>query len=332
MKMYRKCSVLLALFLFLTSSPLLAQEQSMGKTQEQVIVLAAFGTSVPSALNGILNIKDAVAAKFPGTVVELAFTSSIIRNIWHGRKGDRELFSSPEYKNIPPQIVDIQSPLATIARLQDQGYSTILVQPGHISMGEEYLDLLATVKGLNSISTIKEKNKLFTALVVGRPALGTMGDTRPYPEDIKRVAMALQDDLQRAEQLNAALVYMGHGNDYFPSGGAYLQLADMMSGMAEKTDVYIGTVEGFPNLDNVIAALQKDKVKKLLLKPFMTVAGDHAKNDMAGAEKDSWKNILMENGFTVITAIEGLGENDAFASVFAEHLAETAADNGITLQ
>ena len=326
------CSVLLALFLFLTSSSISAQEQSLKKSQEQVIVLAAFGTSVPGALNGILNIRDAIAAKFPGTVVELAFTSSIIRNIWHGRKGDSELFSSPEYKNIPPQMVDIQSPLATITRLQDQGYSTILVQPGHISMGEEYLDLLSTVKGLNSISTIKEKNKLFTALCVGRPALGTMGDTRPYPEDIKRVVTALQVDLRRAEQQGAALVYMGHGNDYFPSGGAYLQLADMMSGMSEKTDVYIGTVEGFPGLEDVIDALQRDKVKTVLLKPFMTVAGDHAINDMAGAEKDSWKNILEENGFTVITVLEGLGENDAFAAVFAEHLAETAADNGIKLQ
>lgn len=64
----------------------------------------------------------------------------------------------------------------------------------------------------------------------------------------------------------------------------------------------------------------------------MTVAGDHAINDMAGAEKDSWKNIIEENGFTVITVLEGLGENDAFAAVFAEHLAEAAADNGIKLQ
>lgn len=330
MKFRLNCCVVVAFFLALICSPLQAKEVSGAKSEEQVIVLAAFGTSVPEALVGVLNIRKAVAAKFPGTEVKLAFTSSIIRNIWHERKGDTAFFT--EHKDIPVEMVNIQGPLATITRLQDQGYTTILVQPGHISMGEEYLDLLSTVKGLNSITTIKEKNKLFDVLVVGRPVLGTMGDKRPYPEDIQQVAMALRGDLVQAEKLDAALVYMGHGNDYFPSGGAYLQFAETLGAMSVKTDVYIGTVEGFPSLDNVIADLKRDKVQKVLLKPFMTVAGDHAKNDMAGDEKDSWRNILGAAGFTVVLAMEGLGENDAFASVFAEHLAETATDNGIVLQ
>ncbi len=330
MKVQLNRCVVLAFFVVLMAFPLHAQAGSGKKNQDQVIVLAAFGTSVPDALVGILNIRDAVAAKFPGTNVKLAFTSSIIRDIWQGRKGDTAFFA--EHKNIPAEIVDIQGPLATITNLQDQGYRTIMVQPGHISMGEEYLDLVATVKGLNSIFTIKAKNNLFKALVVGRPALGTMGNTRPYPEDIKRVAMALKGDLEQAEKLDAALVYMGHGNDYFPSGGAYLQFAETLSAMSAKTDVYIATVEGFPALDNVIADLKRDSVQKVLLKPFMTVAGDHAKNDMAGDEKDSWKNLLAEAGFTVVIDVVGLGENDAFASVFAEHLAETAADNGVVLQ
>ena len=149
MKFRLNCCVVLAFFLVLMSAPLQATEGSGKKSQEQVIILAAFGTSVPDALVGILNIKDAVAAKFPGTEVKLAFTSSIIRGIWQGRKGDTAFFA--ENKDIPTEMVDIQGPLATIAGLQDQGYRTILVQPGHISMGEEYLDLVATVKGLNSI-------------------------------------------------------------------------------------------------------------------------------------------------------------------------------------
>lgn len=320
--------VVLVFFLLIMGQSL--QAIAGAKSQERVIVLAVFGTSVPEALSGVFNIRDAVASRFPGTTVEMAFTSSIIREIWHGRKGDSTFFAA--HKDIPAGMTDIQGPLATIARLQDQGYGTILVQPGHISMGEEYLDLLATVRGLNSITTIKEKNSLFKALVAGRPALGTMGDKRPYPEDIKRVAIALKPDLDQAEKMDAALVYMGHGNDYFPSGGAYLQFAEMLSGMSATTNVYIATVEGFPNLDNVISDLQRDGVKKVLLKPFMTVAGDHAKNDMAGDEKDSWKNILTAAGFEVFVDLVGLGENDAFAAVFAEHLAETAADNGIVLE
>ncbi|RUM41130.1 MAG: sirohydrochlorin cobaltochelatase [Desulfocapsa sp.] len=326
---FRNCScVVLAFFLFIMGQPF--QAAAGAKSQDRVIVLAVFGTSVPEALSGVLNIRNAVAAKFPKTRVELAFTSSIIREIWHNRKGDSAFFAA--HKDIPAAMTDIQGSLATISRLQDEGYGTILVQPGHISMGEEYLDLLATVKGLNSISTIKEKNRLFDSLVAGRPALGTMGDKRPYPEDIKQVAAALKPDLEQAEKLGAALVYMGHGNDYFPSGGAYLQFAEILSAMSEKTNVYIATVEGFPGLDHTIKELQRDGVKKVLLKPFMTVAGDHARNDMAGEEKDSWKNILTAAGFEVHVDLVGLGENDAFAAVFAGHLAETAADNGIILE
>ena len=81
-----------------------------------------------------------------------------------------------------------------------------------------------------------------------------------------------------------------------------------------------------------MAQMKKDKVKKVLLKPLMDVAGDHANNDMAGNEPDSIKSILTKNGFQVETVIKGLGEEDAFADVFVNHLAQTAIDYGITLQ
>jgi sirohydrochlorin cobaltochelatase len=94
---------------------------------------------------------------------------------------------------------------------------------------------------------------------------------------------------------------------------------------------YIGTVEGFPNLDHVIRQLKRDKVRKVLLKPFMTVAGDHARNDMAGPEAESWKSILTREGFEVTPVLRGMGEMDSFADVFVHHLTELAKDNGIQL-
>ena len=93
----------------------------------------------------------------------------------------------------------------------------------------------------------------------------------------------------------------------------------------------IGTVEGFPALDDVLATLKEKGVKKVVLKPFMVVAGDHAMNDMAGDEPDSWKSVLEKNGIEVIAVKKGLGENDRIADIFVEHLADAASDAGINL-
>jgi sirohydrochlorin cobaltochelatase len=106
----------------------------------------------------------------------------------------------------------------------------------------------------------------------------------------------------------------------------------VMNTMYPETKFYIATVEGFPNLETVIKQMKQDKVTKVLLKPFMTVAGDHALNDMVGDTPDSMKSKLTKNGFAVTALVEGMAEQDAFADIFVDHLAETAADNGITLK
>ena len=300
------------------------------KNNDTAVVLATFGTTVPGALPGILNIRDRMQKRFPHTEIRIAFTSNMIRKIWHKRQDDATF--RKENPSIPQYIYFVQGPLATIANLQDEGFSTILVHPGHISLGEEYLDLVSYVNGLNAIKTIKTKNQPFLQLAISRPALGTMGPVHPYEEDINEVAKALAADVKKAHEAGSALLYMGHGNDYFPSGGSYLQLAETMQTLYPATRTYITTVEGFPKIDVIMAQMKKDRVKKVLLKPLMDVAGDHANNDMAGNEPDSIKSILTKNGFQVETVIKGLGEEDAFADVFVNHLAQTAIDYGITLQ
>lgn len=319
--------LLSVLCFFLIYSPALGQGQPGKSTQ--AVVIAAFGTSVPEALPGILNVRERVRKSYPHTEIRIAFTSNMIRSIWHKRRNDPDFIK--ENPSVPRDILDVQGPLATIANLQDEGFTTILVQPTHVGLGEEYLDLVSCVQGLTSIRAIKEKNQPFQHLVIGRPALGAMGDRHPYSQDIELAARALAVDADQAAKSGSALVYMGHGNDFFPSGGSYLQFADTMNRINPQVKTYIGTVEGFPGLDHVIAQLKRDKVRKVLLKPFLTVAGDHARNDMAGPEADSWRSVLGREGFAVTPVLQGLGEVDSFADVFVHHLSDLAKDNGIQL-
>lgn len=328
MQHFARCTVLSLFCLILSISTVLAQENPEKDTK--AIVIATFGTTVPGALPGIMHIRDRMQKRFPGTEIRIAFTSNMIRKIWHKRQHD-ETFKKAN-PTLPQDIFFIKGQLATIADLQDEGFATILVQPGHISLGEEYLDLVSYIDGLNSIHTIKAKNQPFLRLVVSRPALGTMGPKHPYVEDINEVAKALAGDVQKAKEAGAALLYMGHGNDTFPSSGAYLQLVDVMNTLYPETKTYLTTVEGFPNLEIIMKQMKRDKVTKVLLKPFMDVAGDHAHNDMAGSGPESMKSILTKNGFQVTTVMQGMGEEDGFADVFVDHLAQTAGDYGITLK
>jgi sirohydrochlorin cobaltochelatase len=318
----------ISLFLVLVHSGAWSQEHHQKQTQ--AVVIAAFGTTVPGALPGILNIRDRVQQQYPHTEIRLAFTSNMIRAIWHKRQHDPAYIKN--HPAVPQEILAIQGPLATIANLQDEGFVTILVQPTHITLGEEYLDLLSYVQGLATIRTIKEKNLPFKQLVMGRPALGGMGDLHPYPQDIDRVARSLAADIDQAAKTDSALVYMGHGNDYFPSGGAYLQFADTMNRLFPQVRTYVGTAEGFPAFAHVLQQLQRDKVKNILLKPFMTVAGDHANNDMAGSAAESWQSMLTREGFAVTPVLQGLGEIDSFADVFVSHLSDLAQDHAIVLE
>jgi sirohydrochlorin cobaltochelatase len=328
MKPFTRCTILSLFCCILFASTVFGNEKT--EKNSNAIVFATFGTTVPSGLQGILHIRDRIQKKFPGTEVRIAFTSNMIRKIWHKRQHD-DVFKK-DNRAIPEEIFSIKGPLATIADLQDDGFTTILVQPGHISLGEEYLDLVSYIKGLNAISTIKERNSPFVKLVVGRPALGTMGPEHPYADDIRQVAGSLAGDIRKAKEAGSALLYLGHGNNFFPSGGSYLQFAEIMNSMYPETKTYIATVEGFPSLDAVIKQLEKDNISKILLKPFMDVAGDHAQNDMAGDGPDSIKSILTKKGFQVTPLLEGLGEQDDFADIFADHLAQTANDYGITLK
>lgn len=298
------------------------------KKEKKAIVLAQFGTSYPSALTSITNIQKEVQKAFPDIKVKLAFTSYIIRNIWHERQNDKKFLK--KHKNISKEILSIQGPLATISNLQDAGYTTIIVQPTHIFEGEEYLDLKSCVNSLNSMTAVRAKHKPFNKVVIGRPLFGEKGEKHHYHNDLQTVSKAVKDDLALAEKNNAALVYMGHGNECL-STGAYIEFQETLRKMYTNIPVYIGVVEGFPSIDYVIAGLDRDKIKKVVLKPLMIVAGDHANNDMAGDENDSWKTVINAKGIEVITVVQGFGENPEISKIFIQHIKDAAKDNNIKL-
>ena len=297
---------------------------------KSAVVLAMFGTSVEPALKSLLNIRAEIEKKFPETEVRMAFTSNIIRKKWQRRAKDPAYIKA--HPEIPRDILHVKTPLATIADLQNEGYDNIVIQPTHVSMGEEFLDLHTYVKALMDMGTFKKgKYKPFRKVALGRPALGTYGTKFPYAEDIAALAKAMAPDAKLAAREKAGLVYMGHGNEYFP-GGAYLEFAAVMRKIYPGVVTTIGNVEGFPGLEDVMEFLRLYGVKKVVLKPFMVVAGDHAMNDMAGDEEDSWKTVLEKNGFEVIVRAEGLGENRDFAGIFAGHAGDAAKDAGIDLK
>ncbi len=297
---------------------------------KNAIVLAMFGTTVEPALKGLTNIKDKIEKQYPDTPVRIAFTSNIIRRIWQKRAADPAYVK--EHPEVPVEILHAQGPLATIANLQDAGFDTIVVQPTHIAPAEEFLDLGAYVDALAAIETIKAKFKPFNKLVMGRPMLGTFGTQHPYDRDIKVAVAAAKEDADRAKKEGAALVYMGHGNDHFPSGGSYLQFEHEMNKAYPDVLTVIGTVEGYPAFPQVLNNLQQAGIKKVVIRAFMIVAGDHAINDMAGPEDDSWKSMLTREGIEVIPSLHGMGENDNIADIFVQHAADAARDAGIVLK
>lgn len=300
---------------------------------KNAIVLAMFGTTVEPALQGLLNIRTRMMEKYPETPVKIAFTSNIIRKKWQERAEDPAYSTS--HPEIPQEVLHVKTVLATIADLQNIGYDTIVLQPTHIAMGEEFFDLGTYVDSLMRLGSVKKKKyKPFHKVVLGRPALGTYGPDHPYAEDITAAAEALAADAELAAKENAALVYMGHGNAHFPSGGVYLELADQMRQIYPEVITLIANMKGFPLLADVIEKLKLRGVKKVLLKPCMVVAGDHALNDMTGTDpkKPSWQMLLEQEGFEVVTVKKGLGELNAFADIFVQHAGDAAGDAGIKLK
>lgn len=323
--MLRSALLFCLLFVLLPLTDALAMNKTPDKT---AIVIAAFGTTYPGAVDALLAIVRDTEARYPDTPVRMAFTSNIIRGKWHRRAADTTYRTA--HPEVPESFYRIRNLLGTLAELQDQGYKTIVVQPTHLTHGEEYMDVKAYIDGLLSIKTVKDHWKPFDRIALGRPLMGSWGEEYPYRDDLEKLTEALKPDVEAAAAQNATLVYMGHGNEHL-STGLYYELEELMNRRYPQVATRIGLVEGHPEFAGVLRKLRDAGTRKVLLKPLMVVAGDHASNDMAGDAPVSWKSQLSAAGIEVVPVLEGLGNSPAVRALFLAHLRDAATEAGIGL-
>lgn len=277
---------------------------------ENEILVVSFGTSFnDSRAKDIGGIEKAIAAAYPDWSVRRAFTAQIIINHVQARE------------NAP-----IDNMEQALDRAVANGVKNLVVQPTHLMHGAEYDEMKEV------LDSYADK---FESVAIAEPLLGTVGATGDeVNEDKKIVAEAVTaeavaeagfDSLEAAKEAGVAFVFMGHGTSH-TAKVSYTQMQSQMAALGYD-NVWIGTVEGEPEeteCENVIEAVAEAGYKKVVLRPLMVVAGDHANNDMAGDDDDSWKSMFNASGKfdSVDTQISGLGRIERLQSLYVEHVAE----------
>ena len=254
----------------------------MGK---KALLVVSFGTSFEEALPAIVNIEENCKKAFPDYDFYRAFTSGMIIRKWARTKN-----------------VIIHNPDEVMKRLVAEGYEEVICQPTHIINGLEYdkmMNMLLAYK--DQIPTIK----------VGTPLL-------TEEEDYKEACEIVMQELEKPLAKDEAFVFMGHGTEHF-ANSAYSQFENMLRDLGHES-TYVGTVEGFPSLDYVIRRLKIRDIKKVYVMPLMIVAGDHAQNDLAGEDPDSWMNRLSSEGYEVTPVLKGLGEYPKIRQILVDHV------------
>lgn len=280
---------------------------------KRCIILAAFGTTDLEGIKGILNIYE--KSKILGENY-LVFTADFIRKSWNRMKETEEGLSLLNRGVIPPEVFNVKGLISQIGYCFDMGIHDILVQPLHIFHGEEYEGIKSTAE---QILNIKDKNSHKRKIALGRPLLGANSSPKHYREDILEVVRVLDTDVKMAREQDACLIYIGHGNENY-STGAYLETEYYFRKNYGEM-VFFANIEGFPFVEDLVSRIRAGNFKKAVLKPFMLVAGDHAKNDIFG-DTDSVKTILESNMIEVIPVCSGLGEMDCIGEIFINRIKE----------
>ena len=274
---------------------------------ENELLVVSFGTSFnDSRVADIKSIEDALQEAYPDWSVRRAFTAQIIINHVQARDGEK--------------IDNVQQALD---RAVENGVKNLVIQPTHLMYGAEYDELAETV------GAYQDK---FESVQIAAPLLGDVGtDATVINEDKKAVAEAVTAEavktagyqtLDEAKADGVAFVFMGHGTSH-TAKVSYSQMQAQMEALGYN-NVFIGTVEGEPEetaCEAVIEGIKEAGYKKVILRPLMVVAGDHANNDMAGDDADSWKSMFNASGAfeSVDTQIAGLGRLPAIHELYVAH-------------
>ncbi|MBO4819696.1 MAG: sirohydrochlorin cobaltochelatase [Firmicutes bacterium] len=257
--------------------------------QKPVILAVAFGTSYAENREKTIGaIERALAEAFPEFEVRRAFTSHIIRKVLKKRDG-----------------IIVDGVGEALERMANEGIKKVIVQPTHIMAGIEYEQAGDEMKAFEG---------RFGSLVLGENLLETMGD-------IEELIRVIDEDTKAFADGDTARVFMGHGSEH-SDNSVYAKMQKAIDEAGIK-DMIIGTVEAKPDLYDAVAMVKKTGAKRVLLSPLMIVAGDHANNDMAGGDEDSWKSVFEKEGYEVSCRLEGLGSSKGVQSMIVKHCRET---------
>lgn len=262
---------------------------------DKVILVVSFGTSFNlSRSMDIGGLEQAIQEAYPDYQVRRAFSSQIIIDKLEARDG-----------------LKIDNVEGALNRLVIDKVKEVIIQPTTIMTGAEYDEVME--------QALPFADK-FESFKIGNPLLTDEGD-------YDAVAEVLVAATQQYRGEGTALVFMGHGTHH-EANSTYAKFQTVLAGRGD-TDYVIGTVEAEPALEDVQAALEAMGIKKAVLSPFMIVAGDHANNDMAGDEEDSWKTVLAEDGYEIEIVMEGLGRKKGIQDIFIKHIQDAMNGEGI---
>ncbi|WP_363316667.1 sirohydrochlorin cobaltochelatase [uncultured Dysosmobacter sp.] len=261
---------------------------------ESELLVVSFGTSFNDSRRLTVGaIEEAMEKAFPDYSVRRGFTSQII--IDHVKERDGEV---------------IDNVGEALDRAVDNGVKNLVIQPTHLMDGLEYNDL---------VNEVAQYADAFESISIGKPLLTS-------DEDFQTVAKAMVDATASYDDGKTAICFMGHGTEA-ESNAVYAKMQQVLTD-GGYANYYVGTVEAAPSLDDVLALVQAGTYERVVLQPMMIVAGDHANNDMAGDEEDSWKTAFEAAGYQVECVVRGLGEFEAIQNLLVEHAQAAAGELG----
>ena len=257
--------------------------------QKDVILVVSFGTSYyETRKNTIDAIEQDIRAAYPDYEVRRAFTAQTIINILEKRDG-----------------YNIENVTQALERMVQEGVKNVILQPTHVMTGYEYDDMVAEAS--------KFEGK-FDSLKISRPVL-------VEDADYEALVSVLAEETEAYNADGTAVVFMGHGTEH-EANATYTKLQAQFL-LAGYRNYYIGTVEATPSVEDVLEAVKATDASKVVLLPLMIVAGDHANNDMAGDEEDSWKTIFTQAGYEVECVLRGMGSYPGVRQMILDHLSDT---------
>ena len=256
----------------------------MSEKCTKAVLVVSFGTSFPETRKrNITAIENAIAAAFPDRVLYSAWTSKMIM---------KKLLRTENKK--------INNVREAMEAMSADGIRDVIIQPTHVINGIEN-DLMK--------EDALAYQEHFDSIRFGAPLLTSEADSVAVVEAVAHEFSSLDED--------EILVLMGHGTTHY-ANTVYAALDYRFKDM-DHENIFLGTVEAYPSLDTILKAAQKKKPRSVVLAPFMIVAGDHATNDMAGANEDSWRSQFEAAGFETSCVMKGLGEYPDVRKIFVEH-------------